>query len=846
MGLETYRHKRDFRRSPEPRGKAVSKPNGRIFVVQKHAARRLHYDFRLELNGVLLSWAVPKGPSLNPKERRLAVRVEDHPLEYGHFEGKIPEGQYGAGSVLLWDRGHWMPVGDPLSGLRKGKLKFRLEGKKLSGGWTLVRMGGRAPGNGKENWLLIKEDDDAAGSSTGPDILEKHPESIKSGRAIEEIGARDREWRSHHERKTEHVAPSGLSRLSGARKSEIPERIQPQLATLVSDVPKGNDWLHEIKFDGYRALCRIEQGRVGFFTREGKDWTSRFGVLAKAAAKLQLRQALLDGEVVVMEPNGTTNFQALQNALNEDQSSRLVYCAFDLLHSDGYDLTQVPLLARKETLARILKAAGKHGLIRFSDHILGHGETFYQNACQLSLEGIISKRKDRPYQPGRGRDWVKVKCLKSQEFVIGGFTDPSGSRAGLGALLLGVHENGDLLYAGRVGTGFTMQTLKNLRARLNPIVQKAPPFSNPPVGRGTHWVKPKLVAEVEFTEWTRDGLLRHPSFRGLREDKPAAKITRERPQSITPATPAPTHNNDGIKVAGISLTHPDRVLYPEIGITKRELALFYEEIAEWILPHLRGRPLTLVRCPEGHKKECFYQKHANKTLAEPIRRLSLREGNSMATYVAVDSLSGLISLVQMGVLELHTWGSRSDQVERPDRLTFDLDPDPTLPWKQLIEAAQKVRTRLSDLGLAAFVKTTGGKGLHVVVPLARKHDWGEVKGFSKMVAESIVRESPERYTATMSKAKRKGKVFIDYLRNVRGATTVAAYSTRALSGAPVSVPLRWEELGPGLRSDHFTVRNLSQRLARQRQDPWEGYEAARRPITAAMRKELGRRDNDGS
>lgn len=666
--------------------------------------------------------------------------------------------------------------------------------------------------------------------------------SVPSGRSIEEPKTSKQNPSRHRQRGVHTEIQVDPGRLPGARKSKLPDLIQPQLATLVDEIPKGDGWLHEIKFDGYRALCRIDQGRAVFFTREGKDWTPRFGSLANAAAKLPVGQALLDGEVVVIESDGSTNFQALQEALGKKEFGRLVYYVFDILHLDGYDLTPLPLLARKEILAKVLQAVDKDGPIHYSDHVVGKGETFYEKACQLGLEGVISKRKDSPYRAGRGRDWLKTKCHESQEFVIGGFTDPSGSRAGLGALLLGVHnDKGDLVYSGRVGTGFTQESLKKLRARLDLIEQRSPPFSNAPAGssrRGTHWVKPELVAEIEFTGWTRDGLLRHPSFKGLREDKPATKIKREYPQSTSSSVAPSNPHGNGVKVAGITLTHPDRILYPEQGITKRELAEFYEQIADWIIPHLAGRPLVLVRCPQGHQKECFYQKHAREDLPDSVRRISIREQHSVGTYVTVDSLPGLISLIQIGVLEFHTWGSRSDRLEYPDRLTFDLDPDPDLPWEQLIDAARTMRLRLADLGLCAFVKTTGGKGLHVVVPIARRNRWEEIKEFCKRVAESMAREAPEHYTATMSKAKRKRKIFIDYLRNTRGATSVAAYSTRARPGAPVSTPLRWEELSSEIRSDHFTVRNLPERLSRLKKDPWEDYEKARRPITAKVKKKL--------
>ena len=852
MGLKTYRRKRDFSRTLEPPGSLTPERTGRLYIIQKHAARRLHYDFRLELNGVLLSWAVPKGPSLDPRDKRLAVHVEDHPVEYGDFEGTIPRGEYGGGTVLLWDRGRWTEEGDPVAGLRAGKLKFRLDGEKLQGGWTLVRMGRSSSEEGKENWLLIKENDEKADPSGKRDILKERPESVASGRSMEEIrAARDREWTSNRAsgnqgtgkkpapgRKAELRLNPGS--LPGARKSKLPERLQPQLATLVEQVPKGEAWIHEIKYDGYRALCRIEKGKAQFFTREWKDWTARFRELAIAAVSLTADQALIDGEVVVLEPDGTTSFQSLQNVLSRGEHQRLAYYAFDLPHLDGYDLTRVSLLARKEALFKLLPPAPENSPIRYSDHVVGEGETLLEHASQYGLEGIISKRIDRPYSSGRGRDWLKIKCLQSQEFVIGGFTEPSGSRKGLGALLLGVYdEDGTLRYAGRVGTGFTAQSLKKLRTRLSAIEQKQPPFANPPTGadaQGSHWVKPALVAEVDFNEWTSDGVLRHPSFKGLREDKPARDVKREvaRPSAKVPANRAPAGSDE---VAGVSLTHPDRILYPGQGISKRQLALYYEEVADRILAYLAGRPLTLVRCPEGRDKECFYQKHAHEALDKSVQRVRLREGKGMATYIAINSVRGLISLVQMGTLEFHPWGSRTDRLEQPDRLIFDLDPDPTVSWKQVAHAAQALRMKLEDLGLAAFAKTTGGKGLHIVVPLVRRQGWDEVKEFCREFAETFVREAPELYTANMSKAKRRGKIFIDYLRNARGATAVAAYSTRARPGAPVSTPIDWDELA-ALRSDQYTLRNLGRRLAERGRDPWEQFDDARRPITDALRKRV--------
>jgi bifunctional non-homologous end joining protein LigD len=600
-------------------------------------------------------------------------------------------------------------------------------------------------------------------------------------------------------------------------------------------VPQGYEWLHEIKFDGYRILCRIDNKRAKFLTREAQDWTGRFGALVETAQGLPIRQGLLDGEVVALEENGTTNFQLLQNSLKQNDTATLVYFVFDLLYLDGWDLTRSPLRDRKKILEQILKpkrAKKAPNSLRYSEHWIGQGDELYQESCRKGLEGIISKKADQPYRSGRGRDWLKIKCSKNQEFVIGGFTEPAGSRSGLGALLVGVHdEQGNLLYAGRVGTGFTQQSLKELRSRLNSLERDSPPFINSPKGaeaRGVHWVEPRLVGAVAFAEWTTDNLLRHPSFQGLREDKPAAQVTRENvsQQKKSPAA----SSQDSVEIAGIKLTHPDRVLYPEQGITKLELAKYYEQVADWMIPHLKGRPLTLVRCPEGYKKQCFYQRHVTESLRDPIQSIRVKEGRSTVSYVAVDSAAGLVALVQMGVLEIHTWGSRQDRLEQPDRLIFDLDPDPALPWKQIKEAAETLRDRMSGLGFSAFVKTTGGKGLHVVVPITPKQDWEAVKLFTKKVAEDLVREAPQRYTATMSKSKRKGKIYIDYLRNTRTATAVCAFSTRARANAPVSAPVHWHELATDVRGEYFTIRNVPQRLARQRTDPWEGYEKARRAI----------------
>ena len=642
------------------------------------------------------------------------------------------------------------------------------------------------------------------------------------------------------------IKKSPPSPVARPRKSRLPDFVAPQLATLVDRVPQGDEWLHEIKFDGYRILCRISNDEICLITRNRQDWTERLSFLAQAAKELPVDHALLDGEVVALNENGTSNFQLLQNSLSTHTSNNLAYYVFDLLHLDGKDLMPLPLLMRKEALAEIVKANASSSAIRYSEHWLGQGDRLYDEACRSGLEGVITKRADQPYRSGRSRDWVKTKCVQNQEFVIGGFTDPAGSRAGLGALLVGVHdERGRLIYAGKVGTGFTRQSLGELRSRLDPLVSKAAPFVNPPRGaevRGVHWVKPELIGAVSFAEWTSDNMLRHPSFQGLREDKPPVAITRER---ISGTNNSIASNPDAaVEVAGIKLTHPDRILYPEQGITKRELALYFEQSADWILPHVAGRPLTLVRCPEGRSKECFYQRHVTDSASEWIRPVPIKEKGKLVNYVAVDNLQGLIALVQMGVLELHTWGCTTDNIDRPDRLIFDLDPGPEISWKPLTQAAESLRAYLDDFGLSSFVKTTGGKGLHVVVPLVPKSDWGTAKEFSKRVAQQMVRRAPERYTASMSKAKRGGKIYIDYLRNAKTATAVSAYSTRARAGAPVSMPVGWDELANDVRGEYFNLRNTAERLSRSGKGPWHGYETARRAITAAMIKQV--QSEDGS
>ena len=649
--------------------------------------------------------------------------------------------------------------------------------------------------------------------------------------------------------------------IAAAAPAKLPGFIRPQLATLVDEVPPGKEWLHEVKLDGYRILCRIDHGSVALLTRREQDWTDRFKAVVSAAEKLPVTQAFLDGEIVALDEQGRSNFQRLQNVMKGSGASQLAYFAFDLLHLDGRDLRGAPLESRKRILEKLLPAEAR-GALRYSHHWIGEGDALYRECCRRGLEGIISKRRDQPYRPDRGRDWLKIKCMRRQEFVIGGFTEPAGTRIGLGALLLGVHdEDGRLHYVGRVGTGFSGNSLRELRARLGQMTRSTAPFVNPPRGSeaaGVHWAEPRLVAEVAFSEWTQDHLLRHPSFQGLREDKAPAEIRRENSApvktaldrrsgngSVQKATPKRSPKTGGqkkqhvgeLEIAGVDISHHDKVLYPEQGITKRQLARYYEEIADWILPHLEHRPLTLVRCPRGRDKRCFYQRHIRESLHEAIHRVPLKEGRSVAEYVFVDSLEGLMALVQMGVLEIHTWGARAERIERPDQLIFDLDPDPAIAWPELAQAAHALRDRLTRLGLAPFVKTTGGKGLHIVVPIAPRESWDCAREFSKAVAESMVREEPERYTATMSKLQRKGKIYIDYLRNARAASAICAYSTRAFAGAPVSAPIRWDELRSDVRAK-FDINSMRDRLSREKQPAWEEFDKGRAPISRAMLKRL--------
>ncbi len=897
MALELYQKKRNFKTTPEPKGRVgARKPKALSFVIQKHAASHLHYDFRLELGGVLLSWAVPKGPSLDPQDKRLAMHVEDHPLDYGSFEGIIPPGQYGSGTVLLWDRGTWIPKEDPVAGYAKGRLKFELAGEKLTGGWILVKSHGGRYG-GDKSWLLMKENDEHARRGAAR-IVDARPESVVSGRGLEEIASDpEREWQSNRSAKAnarggavrrkatkaapreatktaKRVAPKlELAALEGARRSADPEWLAPELATLVTEAPGGDEWLHEIKYDGYRMLCHVAGGRCTIFSRNRKDWTAELPALAAAMAGLPVAAAWIDGEVIAPDAQGRSSFQALQNAFAGDGADRLAYYAFDLPWVDGFDLRTVPLSQRKRVLRELVPRG--EGMVRYSDHVDGDGAAFFAAACKLGLEGIVSKRRDAAYRGQRGRDWVKVKCAQRQEMVVGGWTDPQGSRAGFGALLLGVHDSdGKLRYAGKVGTGFDDRTLVSLSAALRKRAAEQAPFVDAPTGaegRRAHWVTPDLVAEVTFTEWTQDNTLRHPSFQGLRTDKPARDVVREVPgvaadgaqgaapsapavkptrtRAVKPAAPrtpnvgatdAPVNRPSQVSaadvVAGVTLSHPAKVLYREAGITKRELAEYYVAVAEHVVPALAQRPLTLVRCPNGYHAHCFYQKHAKESLGEYLQPVEVPDGGG--TYMMANSIGAVVALVQMGVLEIHPWGSRAGALDRPDTIVMDFDPDEALPWSSLVDAVTVLRKLLDKLGLRSFLRTTGGKGLHVVVPIAATHDWSTIKAFTKAIADLMVQTFPDRFTAKLTKRTRTGKIFIDYLRNAEGATAIASYSVRAKANAPVAMPIDWSELAKDVRFDHFNLRNALARL-RKRRDPWAGYLTLRQPVTAAMLDQLG-------
>lgn len=867
--VSEYTRKRNFditSEPPETSGQARSnKTKALTFVIHKHDARNLHYDFRLELDGTLKSWAVPKGPSLDPKNKRLAVHVEDHPLGYGSFEGSIPEGQYGAGDVIVWDRGIWQPHGDPRATYKAGKLKFTLIGEKLTGDWALVRTHLQGSGD-KEQWLLIKEKDEAVRSADEYDIVADKPESVVSGAMVGEgrstAKAPKRKAASAPVAEKKPAASKPASKKAATKKSSIPDKLSPQLATLM-DTPPAGDWLYEIKFDGYRIMARIRDGEVRMITRNGHDWTDRLPLQAKAIADLNLGDGWLDGEVVVLNDAGLPDFQALQNAFEIGRSKDIVYYLFDVPFLNGEDIREKPVEERRAALKTLLGRQAK-GLLRFSDAFSANHRDIIESACSLSLEGVIGKRAGSVYQSRRSPDWIKLKCKLRQEFVIVGFTKPQGTRSGFGALLLAVNEEGaGLVYAGRVGTGFNQKMLDDMFGQMKALEQDASPLAKKLTSaqaRGVHWIEPTLVGEVEFGEWTREGIIRHSSFIALRSDKPASEVVHEYPRtpkdikapfkpkaSKSGASKAeesaskPTRTRSGkdkIEVAGVLISHPERVIDKESGLHKIDLAHFYESISDWILPHLDHRPVALLRCPEGVEGEQFFQKHSERLAIPNIKQLDPELDPGHARLMEIDTVQALVGAAQMGTIELHTWGSTYDQIELPDHFVLDLDPDTDLPWRSMVEATQLTLSVLDELGLDAYIKTSGGKGMHILVPLARKADWDTVKAFAKALAQFISQQLPERFTATSGPKNRIGKIFIDYLRNTRGASTVAAYSVRARPGLPVSVPIARDELTSLKSSAQWNIANLQKRLRKLKADPWAGYKNTQR-ITKPMWKRLG-------
>ncbi|VTU32174.1 Putative DNA ligase-like protein/MT0965 [Variovorax sp. SRS16] len=838
--LARYHGKRDFARTPEPRAGGRQRKGVLSFVIQKHHASHLHYDFRLELDGTLKSWAVPKGPCLDPSVKRMGVHVEDHPLSYADFEGTIPPKQYGAGSVIVWDRGEWLPEGDARRALAEGKLKFELRGEKLHGHWTLVRM--RGHGEKQEPWLLIKEHDDAARPLADYDVVRALPDSVLSGRGVDDLPASAPKKTSAAAKAARATAPKPAAPKNPAPKAALPPELSPQLATLVAAPPASpGDWLYELKFDGYRLLTRIDGGKVRCITRNGHDWTDRLPALAKALAKLPTRSAWLDGEIVVENAQGAPDFQALQNAFDRASTNAIVYWLFDAPFLDGRDLRAMPVEERRARLAALLGDRPPSPL-RLSEAFEAAPRDLLLSAARLGFEGIVGKRKGSGYVSRRSPDWIKLKNQLRQEFVIGGHTAPKGARTGFGALLLGVYDDeGALQYCGNVGTGFDAGRLKDIKARLDREQTGDCPFATRPAGVKAQWVRPVLVAEVVFGAWTHEGRIRHSAFQGLRIDKPAAEVRRETPQALSSiacaaAAPAARGPRRGAsKPMDMRITHAERVIDTASGITKGELVAYYAQVGALMLPHLKRRPVALVRAPDGVGGELFFQKHAQKSELPGVKLLDPALDPDHDPLLQIDAERGLLSAAQMNVIEFHTWNATSNAIGQPDRMTFDLDPGEGVAWARMQEAALLVRTLLTELGLPAFLKTSGGKGLHVVVPIRRRYGWDAVKGFSQAVVAHLAETIPDRFVARSGPRNRVGKIFVDYLRNGFGATTVSAWSARSRPGLGISVPLDWDEL-PALQSAaQWTVRNAAGRLAVGNR-PWAAMDASRKGLGAAMKK----------
>jgi bifunctional non-homologous end joining protein LigD len=883
--LASYRAKRDFSQTEEPSGKAaVAAGKALRFVVQRHDATRLHYDFRLELDGVFKSWAVTKGPSLDPTVKRLAVEVEDHPLDYGDFEGTIPEGQYGGGTVQLWDRGYWLPQGDPHEGLKKGDFKFVLEGERLHGSWVLVRMKWDRTGGKRTNWLLIKHRDEAAHEGDDDKLL-ADPKSVASGRTLKEIAlgtgraptpfmtAKKRTagavWDSKKKGGGEEPAPTRAAKPKKVQ--AMPRFVEPQLAKLVEQPPAGSGWAHEVKFDGYRLQLRVESGKAVLRTRKGLDWTKKFASIAEQAKALP--DCLIDGEAVALDRRGVPDFGALQDALSEGKSDALVFFAFDLLFTDfgkgGEDWRGLPLSERKARLADLLDGLkGKRQALRYVEHFETSGTAVLESASRMGFEGIISKELDAPYRSGRVGSWVKTKGRLGQEVVIGGWTTEAKP---VSSLLAGVYRDKKFVYVGRVGTGFSEAVIRRLLPKLRQVESKTSPFAagaSPTKESGMHWTRPELVAEIEFAGWTGGGNVRQAAFKGLRSDKPAEEVEAEEPVKVTEARSAsviPTAKRRDLSwpakkeqiprlhsaplgttrgpasgpavVMGVSISHPDKPLWPDEKppVTKLELARYYEAVGDWMIDHLKGRPCSLVRTPDGIGGQTFFQRHAMPGSSDLLEEVKVR--GDKKPYLQIDRVEGLAATAQIGATELHPWNCQPGQPELPGRLVFDLDPAPDLGFAEVIKAALAVRDRLEALGLKTFCKTTGGKGLHVVVPLTsdpKSPDWDTAKMFAKEICRRLADEAPERFVLNMAKKERDGRIFLDYLRNDRTATAVAPLSPRARAGATVSMPINWPQVKAGLDPRKFTVRTAPALLRKNK--PWADYAKAAKPLRAAIER----------
>ncbi|MBA3666598.1 MAG: DNA ligase D [Sphingomonas sp.] len=817
LDIETYNKKRDFSKTAEPKG-AKGRAKGDSFVVQKHDASRLHWDFRLEMEGVLKSWAVPKGPSIDPDDKRLAVRTEDHPLGYGTFEGTIPKGEYGGGTVMLWDRGRWIPEPgkDPTKTIEEGHLHFALDGERMKGEWVMFRLKGR-PGDRGENWMLKKVDD--AYTGPGEELVETGLTSITTGRTMAEIASGSEVWSSKQ---------GGRTR--GAKKLSPPKYRAPQLATLVDAVPAGSDWLYEYKYDGYRLLLATGGGPATAWTRNGKDWSDKFRGIVRAAADLPAG-CLIDGEAVALGKDGKPDFQLLQATL-KDGKAELAFYAFDLIVDQGKDISKLSNLERKERLAALLK--GFSSPILYGDHILAKGEALFDAICGEGGEGIIAKKASAPYRSARAKNWLKIKCINRQEFVIVGW-QVSDKRRGFRSLHLAAREGRKLTYAGKVGTGFNGALIASLSEAMAPLKVDKPVIDVPRgMLRGSHWIEPKLVAEIAYTEFTTDGVLRHPSFIALREDKRADQVVREVAERLPSKAKAKATEAATFASLGARITNPDRIIFPGDELTKGQLADYYAALSAPLLVDAANRPLTLIRCPQGRAKHCFFQKHDSGSMGEAVHHVPIKEKDgSSEDYLYITDVAGILACVQMGTIEFHGWGSRIKPLERPDRLVFDLDPDVGLGFDVVKGAAERLRALLADMGLITFPLLSGGKGIHVVVPLDASADWPAVKSFAERFSRAIAEAEPELFTANIRKAQRKGRIFLDWLRNQRGATAVMPYSARAREGAPVAAPIDWSELDAIDGANRFTIRDADELLDRAGSKLLSGWGEANQALPKA-------------